>query len=166
MGTFSFGHFETLLLKIYTPVLLVLPRQSLSTIVKRWCVCNYQCKEQFSITIGGTDHKQYCIFSSCWGSWRCCSCVMRKIINRKIRNRLLLVKSNMGHIIFKISTPVCFFSFWNSAFCLAQLSIGLESNYTLRSYKVCRAILQKIKTANDTYKIYKINQCFINLIQI
>ena len=35
LGTFSFGHFETLLLKIYTPVLLVLPRQSLSAIVKR-----------------------------------------------------------------------------------------------------------------------------------
>merc|ERR1712004_852582 len=49
LGTFSFGHFQTLLLKIYTPVLLVLPGQSLSVIVKRQCICNYQCKEQVGV---------------------------------------------------------------------------------------------------------------------
>ena len=36
------------------------------------------------------------------------------------------------------------------SFCFSQLSIGLESSYTLGSYNVWRAILQKIKTANDT----------------
>ena len=49
LGTFSFGHFVTLLLKIYTPVLLVLPSWLLWTIVKRWCICNYQCKEQVEV---------------------------------------------------------------------------------------------------------------------
>ena len=49
LGTFSYGHFETLLSKIYTPVLLVLPRWLLSTIVKRVRECNYQCKEQVGV---------------------------------------------------------------------------------------------------------------------